>query len=213
MTTIESLEKVRYGTPALSNRPGPASGWGGAGYDDREDEFRRYNEYVLEEASKALPHPFDLGRGRNFRAVFGGRERWWMWFVPVFSGVGDGWLWETSGEWRVAVEKVRVKRMQMGAQREEREEAGWDRGRKWMGGNGGGLVRHAGSKAERVLGKVPGSYSDGENVPLQRMRAGDSGSESEEERVDLEAGLALGRRTKMEARSAGGVGGWSRWER
>lgn len=241
-TTIESLEKVRYTTPTLSrNGPPPPPGAhhlydnpeNDPSYDyaaereqERAQEFRRYNAYVLEESAKKLPHPFDLGRARNFRTVFGPREEWWMWFIPRFSGIGDGWTWETSGEWRIAAEVVRVERERMGVEQTARDRAGWERnqnvpaaGRTWAGGNPNGLIRHAGeskqSKAERILGKVPGTYSDGENVPLQRMNrhAGDVSDEedgAEDERIDLETGLAAGRRAKMEPRSAGGWGSWGK---
>lgn len=220
MTTIESLEKARYTTPSLSHRPPVPPGATrlydnavndpGFDYDseiaaERDREVRRYNAYVLEESAKRLPHPFDLGRRRNFRAVFGGVEVWWVWFVPVFPGMGDGWVWETSSEWKVAVEKVREERERLGVEQGDREEAaGW--GRQWDSGRGQ-------SKAERILGKVPGSYSDGESVPLQRMGAdSDSEDEVDDGPMDLEAGLALGRKTKMEARSAGSAG-WSNWGR
>lgn len=253
MTTIESLEKARYTTPALSHRPLAPSGanhlydnatndpdydYASAHAEEREHEFRRYNAYVLEESARKLPHPFNLGRARNFRAVFGRSEEWWLWFLPRFSGVGDGWNWETSAEWRVAAEKVRVERERMGVEQDERSAENRQPGQPWRGGNPNGLVKQAGggegrgegggsvnganrpSKAERILGKAPGSYSDGENVPLQRMhRTTDSESDSEgednfREHPDLEIGLAIGRKPRMEARSAGSVsGGWGSWER
>lgn len=243
MTTIESLEKARYTTPTLS-RTGvtpalgahhlydnpendPAFDYAAERESERDREFRRYNSYILEESTKKLPHPFDLGRSRNFRSVFGPREEWWKWFIPRFSGVGDGWNWETSNEWRIAAEAVRVERERMGLDQGE-ERNGWPganlyaaEGRTWNGGNPNGLVRHAGeikpSKAERILGKLPGTYSDGENVPLQRMnRAPDdiSSDEEDDERIDLEAGLAAARKAKMEPRSAGtGNVGWASWGR
>lgn len=245
MTTIESLEKARYTTPTLSHRPLPPSGanhlydnptndpsydYASAQAEEREQEFRRHNAYVLEESARKLPHPFNLGRARNFRAVFGSSEEWWLWFVPRFAGVGDGWTWETSAEWRVAAEKVRVERERMGVEQGERAVENRQPGKPWRGGNPNGLVKQAGgsgvngaarpSKAERILGKVPGSYSDGENVPLQRMhRVSDDVSDSEGEEAfgehpDLEIGLAAGRKSRMEARSAGSVsGGWGTWER
>ena len=40
------------------------------------------------EDSYTSPWPYDLGRRRNFEAVFG--RRWWLWPLPVYSTLGDG---------------------------------------------------------------------------------------------------------------------------
>lgn len=228
MTTIESLEKVRYNSPSLSQYgPPPPEGahylYEDPDYQSRRENMeahQRYNAYLMEETSKNLPHAFDLGRSRNFAHVFGGRDQWPRWFIPAFSGVGDGWNWETSDSWKIAVEAMKGERERLAREQDERERrAGWGGDASfvesnWRGGNPHGLVRHASdgsahtqqSKAERILGRAPGSYSDhdlnggGEGVPLRRMSrhldegplTGDDPDDDEDLDLDLESG---GRRT------------------
>lgn len=137
------------------------------------------------------------------------------WFIPVFSGIGDGWNWETSSEWKTAVEAMNEERERLAREQGERERrAGWGRETpgpvgNWRGGNPNGLVKHAtanGSahlqqtKAERILGRIPGSYSDhdtagsgGERVPLRRMNKSSEEVEfSDDDDVDCNVDLEQG---------------------
>lgn len=69
---------------------------------DRETE--RYNEYLDEQETSAMPNAFDLGWKRNLLHLFGPNP--WFWFLPVCNTTGDGWNWEVSEKWRVAAEEV-----------------------------------------------------------------------------------------------------------
>lgn len=186
MTTIESLEKVRYTAPSLRTGAPPAGAQlVGDSYSnthaERQHEINRYNNYILEESSKKLPHAFNLGRARNFAAVFGSREDWMKWPFPMHSGVSDGWNWETSPEWRDAVEVVKLERDRRLQDQSERERAaGWGydvaEERSWNNNpNPEGLVKYAGgskgslSKAEVMLGKAP-KYRDIDSVPLRNLK-------------------------------------------
>jgi hypothetical protein len=200
MTTIESLEKVRYNAPSLRSGAPPPGAHLVDSYNSHQQEqyheVRRYNEYLLEESSKKLPHAFNLGRARNFAQVFGGRDRMWLWCLPMFTGSGDGWTWETSQEWREAAETIRLERDRWAREQTERERAaGWGgyeeaspdlewegRGEEEAvgagygidGGNPNGLIKYAGgqrqqSKVERLLGRPAGSYTDAEGVPLRTL--------------------------------------------
>ncbi|KAI5807101.1 DHHC palmitoyltransferase-domain-containing protein [Geopyxis carbonaria] len=206
MTTIESLEKVRYTAPSLRTGAAPPGARLVDNFSDsiqeRQHEFNRYNNYLLEESSKKLPHAFNLGRKRNFAAVFGGKDKMWAWGLPMFSGSGDGWNWETSGEWKDAAEALRLEREEwMRAQGERERAAGWGydpaEEQAWNRGNSEGLIKHAGqrqSKAERILGKAPGSYTDSEDVPMRKLSRPtglhDNISDEENEYDDLEAAKA-----------------------
>ncbi|CCX10010.1 DHHC palmitoyltransferase-domain-containing protein [Pyronema domesticum] len=186
MTTIESLEKVRYTAPSLRNGGAPP----GARLVDENSssyhrEMNRYGNYLLEESSKKLPHAFNLGRARNFAQVFGGREKMLLWFFPMFTGVGDGWNWETSREWQDAAIAVREEREKWLREQGERERAaGWgydpaeeeEWNRNMRAGNHEGLIKHAGthqkkpSKADRLLGRSPNAYTDTDAVQMKRLK-------------------------------------------
>lgn len=114
MTTIESLEKVRYSTPGLSQHnirfAHPENGvdiW--SAQDERRREQERYYSYLDDEALGKLPHAFDLGKKQNILDVFGGRA--WAWLLPIGMSIEDkarldGWHWETSREWAEGVQRV-----------------------------------------------------------------------------------------------------------
>ena len=136
MTTIESLEKVRYSNPGLNAQqnpfahPGNGAGWSSEeannpfsnpfnGISDwsagaeRQRANAAYSSYIDEEALATLPHAFDLGKRQNLIDIFG--ERQWAWFLPVRMSREeeermDGWKWETSIVWREGVERVRRER-------------------------------------------------------------------------------------------------------
>jgi len=186
-TTIESLEKVRYTAPSLRNGAPPPGARLLDDYSTPHHEARRYGAYLLEESSKKLPHAFNLGRRRNFAQVFGGRDKCHLWFFPVFSGIGDGWSWETSKEWQDAALALRAEREKWLREQGERERAaGWGydpaEEQAWNRGNPDGLVKFAGSappqpqhkrarsKADKLLGRTPGAYTDAEGVPLRTMK-------------------------------------------
>lgn len=183
MTTIESLEKVRYTVPYLRSAPAGAQLVGNDAQHERQHEFNRYNDYLLEESSKKLPHAFNLGRARNFAQVFGGKEKCLLWPFPIFTGIGDGWNWETSPVWREAVEVLRVEREQRIREQGELErQAGWgynpNEECQWNNNpNPEGLVKYAGTreggrsiaKAEMVLGKAP-KYRDIDSVPMRNLK-------------------------------------------
>lgn len=180
MTTIESLEKVRYTAPSLRRGNAPPGAQlltdDGSFEGARAHEHNRYGNYLLEESSKKLPHAFDLGRKSNFAQVFGGRKKMLLWAFPVFSGFGDGWAWETSREWQEAALAVKAERDKwMGEQRERERAAGWgydpDEEAAWTKDNPVAVVVQSGkgSKADRLLGRKPGAFSDAEGVPLRTL--------------------------------------------
>jgi len=201
-TTIESLEKVRYTAPSLRNGAPPPGARLLDDYSTPHHEANRYGAYLLEESTKKLPHAFNLGRRRNFAQVFGGRDKCHLWFFPIFSGIGDGWNWETSMEWQDATIALRAEREKWLREQGECERAaGWRYNpaeeQAWNSGNPDGLVKFAGSapqhkrvrsKADKLLGRTPGAYTDMEGVPLRKMKRPPSlhavDTDSEEERED-----------------------------
>ena len=118
MTTIESLEKVRYSTPGLSPRNNTFAHLGnGVGawnaQNERVREQARYNSYLGEEALAKLPHAFDLGKRQNLLDVFGARR--WCWLLPLAMSREeksrlDGWRWETSRTWAEGVARLQQER-------------------------------------------------------------------------------------------------------
>lgn len=185
MTTIESMEKVRYTAPSLrTGIPPPGAQLVNNNRSEanreRQHEFDRYNNYLLEESSKKLPHAFNLGRSRNIAQVFGGRDKWHLWLFPMFTGTGDGWNWETSQVWKDAVEVLQVERDQRLQDQTARERAaGWgydaSEERNWNNNpNPQGLIKHAGgqrslNKADIMLGKAP-KYRDIDSVPMRNLK-------------------------------------------
>lgn len=75
-------------------------------YEAREHD--RYQEYLDEQDSQAMPNAFSLGLRRNLLHIFG--EKWYFWWLPVCNTTGDGWTWEASPKWLEAREKVAQKR-------------------------------------------------------------------------------------------------------
>lgn len=118
MTTIESLEKVRYSTPGLAPHNN-AFTYPGNGLDvwnaqtERVREQARYNSYLDDEALAKLPHAFDLGKRQNLLDVFGTRR--WCWLLPLAMSCEeksrlDGWRWETSRAWAEGVARLQQER-------------------------------------------------------------------------------------------------------
>ncbi|MCJ1478884.1 palmitoyltransferase for Vac8p [Lambiella insularis] len=145
-------------------------------YDDAERtrERQRYEEYLDEQDSEKLPNAFDLGWKRNLLHLFGDRPMLWM--LPICNTFGDGWHWEPSPKWLEAREEVRRQREVQWNEQEERDtQAGWGRGRSQEApqrgsgpgrryldtSSGNGTGSRSPGKADRVLGKLPTQYSDG----------------------------------------------------
>ncbi|MCJ1281596.1 palmitoyltransferase for Vac8p [Xylographa opegraphella] len=161
-------------------------------YDEveRVRERQRYEEYLDEQDSEKLPNAFDLGWKRNLLHLFGESPLFWL--LPVCNTQGDGWHWEPSPKWLEAREEVRRQREVQWRQQEEREtQAGWSRGRAQIASrqprdgagrqflntsNGVVAVPGAGSrspgKADRVLGRMPHQYADGNLEDSSRPGSG-----------------------------------------
>ncbi|MCJ1403300.1 palmitoyltransferase for Vac8p [Xylographa trunciseda] len=150
-------------------------------YDEieRARERQRYEEYLDEQDSEKLPNAFDLGWKRNLLHLFGESPLFWL--LPICNTQGDGWHWDPSPKWLEAREEVRRHREMQWKEQEEREtQAGWGRGRaqvapqhprdgsgrQFLNTSSGVIaVSSAGSrspgKADRVLGRTPNQYADG----------------------------------------------------
>lgn len=153
-------------------------------YEDveRERARDRYEEYLDEQDSEKLPNAFDLGWRRNLHNLFGPRKL--LWFVPICNTLGDGWSWEASQKWNQARDTIRMER---NAQLQLERNAGWGRqsGEIDRAQQPVPITRHylttpsptissgrrSPSKADRVLGRDPGSYEDGLDDE-QNMRMG-----------------------------------------
>lgn len=220
-TTIECLEKTRYLSPArkamqyhkLAHAQGygqnldaqgePGQGIRHESYDamERHRARERYESYLDEQDSEKLPSAFDLGWKRNLLHLFGPKKA--LWFVPVCNTVGDGWSWEPSPKWMEARERIASERE---AQRLREQAAGW-------GGNAPyepdvpapkpGAGRHYGqrtsSKADRILGRDPNLYADGDGGSSMELRTRNtedqyevSSDEDEAERRVLDRKAAVG---------------------
>ena len=147
---------------------------------ERARERQRYEEYLDEQDSEKLPNAFDLGWKRNLLHLFG--ESPLLWLLPVCNTQGDGWHWEPSPKWLEARDEVRRRREALWMEQEERDtQVEWDRGRAQVASrhprDGSGrqflntstgvvAVPVAGSrsprKADRVLGRTPNQYADGD---------------------------------------------------
>jgi palmitoyltransferase len=142
---------------------------------ERDQQRRRYEEYLDEQDSEKLPNAFDLGWRRNLKHLFGPTPA--LWFFPICNTTGDGWSWEANPRFVDTRERLRSERQE---QRAREVSAGW-------GGTDDipfvpereeGAGRHFSpqpqtksmSKADRVLGRDPNLYADAtQNVPLRRL--------------------------------------------
>jgi palmitoyltransferase ZDHHC2/15/20 len=160
-------------------------------YDDRERARARqkYEEYLDEQDSEKLPNAFDLGWRKNLLHIFG--EKTLLWFFPICNTTGDGWSWEPSPKWLAARNRIRQDRER---QREREQAAGWGGESSFNGRNTVPTPAHAGagrhyldppatsmgsrspSKADRILGRDPSQYADGQDarcqggMPMQNLR-------------------------------------------
>ncbi|KFY17930.1 hypothetical protein V492_00285 [Pseudogymnoascus sp. VKM F-4246] len=155
-------------------------------YEDLERQRARdrYQEYLDEQDADKLPNAFDLGWRRNLHVLFGPKKL--LWFVPVCNSLGDGWSWEPSPKWIAMRECIRKERDE---QLERERNAGWGTA---SGGWEGEpepvqITRHylnapsptistgqrSPSKADRVLGRDPGSFleepNDGHNMRMEDL--------------------------------------------
>lgn len=134
-------------------------------YDDMERvrARKRYEEYLDEQDSEKLPSAFDLGWKKNLLHLFGPKKL--LWPLPVPSTTGDGWSWEASPKWLETRARIAREREE---QRAREIHAGWGGDAvpeppKKQPGAGRHYVAYptrATSKADRVLGRMPGQYAD-----------------------------------------------------
>lgn len=229
-TTIECLEKTRYLSPlrkSIQHQHVSGQGYGqqmdemnGSGdqhdgqrsqYDayERQRARQRYEEYLDEQDSEKLPSAFDLGWRRNLRHLFGPKKT--LWFVPIVTTTGDGWSWEPSPKWMEARDRIAREREE---QRQRELAAGWGEPQppafpvKKQDGAGrhyvGSYPSRPMSKADRILGRNPDDYADGEtrsnDVSMRTLRPRkdldvdeiSSDEEDEAERKALDRKAAVG---------------------
>lgn len=141
-------------------------------YEDMERARARarYEEYLDEQDSSKLPNAFDLGWRRNLALLFGPHRL--LWFVPICNSLGDGWAWDPSPKWVEARDRIAKEREE---QLQRERNAGWGRVSGEVEREPVTITRHylntpsplpsAGrrspSKADKILGRDPGSYRDG----------------------------------------------------
>lgn len=160
---------------------------------EREQQRKRYEEYLDEQDSDKLPHAFDIGWKRNLLHLFGPTPA--LWFFPICNTTGDGWSWEAGAKWQETRERIRSEREQ---QRAREVSAGWGTpddvpviperpegaGRHFSPSPAGNRPL---SKADRVLGRDPNLYADvTQNVPMRRLSP--RGRTLEDELADLDEG-------------------------
>ena len=141
---------------------------------EREQETSRYESYLDEKDSEKLPHAFDLGWKRNLSSLFGPDKL--LWFLPICNTAGDGWQWEASPKWLAAHATMQAAREQQWREQQALEQhAGWGVSEDhWNNSNNNNntnaisssqshKVRRSPhiSKADRILGRTAGQYSDG----------------------------------------------------
>jgi palmitoyltransferase len=86
---------------------------------ERQREHDRYQDYLAELDNEKMPNAFDLGWRRNLVHLFGDRPL--LWFVPIITTTGDGWVWEPSPKFLEAQERVRERREQVIAEQREND--------------------------------------------------------------------------------------------
>lgn len=148
---------------------------------EEQRERERYEGYLDEQDSEKLPNAFDLGWKRNLEHVLGDKPL--LWFLPVCNTSGDGWQWEVSPKWVEAQDEVARQR----SLRQQNGAAAWnisppvqsnlrwtpgqgfvDKQRYPLGANNAAYGRRSPNKADQILGRQPGMYSD-QPVQMQNM--------------------------------------------
>ncbi|KAL3467791.1 zf-DHHC-domain-containing protein [Aspergillus heterothallicus] len=86
---------------------------------ERQREHDRYQDYLAELDNEKMPNAFDLGWRRNLLHLFGDRP--FLWFLPISTTTGDGWIWEPSPKFLEAQERVRERREQVIAEQREQD--------------------------------------------------------------------------------------------
>lgn len=181
---------------------------------DALERFRareRYEEYLDEQDSEKLPSAFDLGWKRNLLHLFGRNK--WLWAFPICNTTGDGWIWEASPKWLEARDRISRERE---AQKQRERAAGW--GEEPYSQSPAvrqeiGAARHyAGSarsisKADRVLGRTPGEYSDGVGrrasaVSMKTLQP--RGTDFEEEDYEISSDEDQAEQRALDRKAAGG---------
>lgn len=195
---------------------------------ERDQQQRRYEEYLDEQDSEKLPNAFDLGWKRNLLHLLGPVPA--LWFFPICNTTGDGWSWEASPKWVEARDRLASDREE---QRLREISAGWGApedipqrpdgaGRHFLSNTPSGVARsgpaRTPSKADRVLGRDPNLYAD--VVPLRRLSPRgrtiedelEDLDDDEEEFDDDNAPLTQKSREEAERRAMDVVtnGGWNR---
>jgi hypothetical protein len=181
-----------------------------ANYDamERVKARQRYEEYLDEQDSEKLPSAFDLGWKKNLLHLFGPRKMLWM--VPICNTTGDGWSWEPSPKWLNARDKIAREREE---QRLRETNAGWgdDVQPRAPVPNLDGAGRHyaaypsrSTSKADRILGRSPGSYMDEEaGLSMHTLRSHNADDYESSSDEDVAAQRVLDRKADRSP-----AGGW-----
>lgn len=195
-TTIECLEKTRYLSPLRKamrphHIPPPVGNVSGDPAHRSYEEIERirardrYEEYLDEQDSEKLPSAFDLGWKRNLGHLFGPKPI--LWIFPICNTTGDGWSWEPSPKWLEARDSIARERE---AQRLRERAAGWGEPesppppiRQEIG-----AARHyvtsypsrSTSKADKILGRSPGQFSDNDQNSLSMQTLNSRGRDEDD---------------------------------
>jgi hypothetical protein len=125
----------------------------------RRREQQQYENYLDDRDNEKLPNAFDLGWRRNLQAVLGPNK--WLWPLPICNSIGDGWQWEQNEQWKRQCEILRQER--------ETEMQRQADNARFQGGVATGPrdpdLERGLSKADRVLGRIPGQFYDGALKP------------------------------------------------
>ena len=145
-------------------------------YDELERmrERERYEDYLDERDSDKLPHAFDLGIKENLYHLFGPSPL--LWCLPICNTSGDGWTWKPSPKWLAAREQIRRDREQQwhDDRVDQRSETMIGAERHYLSADGasGAGGRRSPYKADRVLGRNPGQYTDYDTGRTKRPQSG-----------------------------------------
>lgn len=143
---LSPLENTAIPPPSSSSSPAQTSLQRNYSELERSRDRLRYEAYLDEQVSAALPNAFDLGWRRNLAHLFGPTPL--LWLLPVCNTTGDGWNWEVSPKWVRKREEVR---------RERERESDYQRG-----GRPGAEQQPAGQERHYLAAsRAPSSRADG----------------------------------------------------